>query len=116
MRRRESSVCAIKQLLVGAGGGGLKQNCTTKSGPERSAAWTEALEPGRWHNCPITTFSFVYLRRMGDAAKHREEQIHTKSFHCQTMNDQNTKEGDLEGKFSGIKTFTRVSGMCLQCC
>lgn len=80
MRRRESSVCAIKQLLVGAGGGGLKQNCATKSGPELSAAWTEALEPGRWHNCPITTFSFVYPRGMGDAAIHWEEQILTNHF------------------------------------
>lgn len=39
-----------------------------------------------------------------------------KSFHCQKMNDRNTEEGDLEGKFSGIKMFTGVSVAHLQCC
>lgn len=75
--RRETDVseeekgeqCLCNQAAPGAGGGWeMKQSCTQPTVTlNLRAALTTGLEPGSWHNCPITTFC-LWIQG-GDIAK-----------------------------------------------
>lgn len=105
-----------------------KQCLCNQAAPGGGGRWTRTARSREWpwiegstdKSPPARTLAqlsnyhlFVYLSKLGkgDAAKHCKEQMHIASFHCGKMNDWNTEEGNLEVRFSGIKTFM-YGGFC----